>query len=87
MANPVLDALSAQIQANLDVEASAVVLINGISQRITDAVTAALAGGATAAELQPFTDLAAAMKTEADALAAAIVANTPAQPLAAKKKP
>ena len=77
MANPVLDDLAAQVKANTDAEASAVIVLNGIAGRIQTAVDAALANGATAAELQPVTDEVAALKASADALSAAVVANTP----------
>lgn len=85
MANPVLGQLEAQVKANTDVEASATLLINGIAARIQTAVDAALANGATAAELAPVTDEIAAMNASAAALSAAVVANTPA--VTAKKKP
>lgn len=78
MANPSLDALSAQIQKATTVEASADALIKGISQRIADAVQAALANGATAAELQPVSDLGTALDAQSDTLQADITANTPA---------
>lgn len=80
MANPILDALAAQVKANTDAEDSAVVLINGIAARIQTAVDAAIAGGATAAELAPVQAEVTAMKASADALAAAVLANTPAAP-------
>lgn len=63
-----LSPLTAQVQASEDVEASAVVLINGIAQRIADAGTDPVA-------LQALQD---SLKTSADTLSAAIVANTPA---------
>jgi len=78
MANPVLDALAAQVKANTDAEDSATLLINGIAARIQAAVDAAIANGATAEELVPVTDEVAALKKSADALSAAVVANTPA---------
>lgn len=84
MANPTLDALAAQVTQNTTIEGSAVQLINGIAQRITDAVNAAIAGGATAADLQPVTDEIAALKASSDALSAAIAANTPAAPTGRK---
>lgn len=80
MANPVVDAAVAQITASDNVIDSAVILINGISSMIANAVTAALANGATAAELQPVSDLTTVLKTKSDALAAAVAANTPAPP-------
>ena len=62
------------------VEASAQALIEGFQARLDAAVTAAIANGATDAELQPVKDLSAALDTESDALAAAVTANTPAAP-------
>lgn len=79
MSSPILDALAAQVKANTDAEASAVVVLNGLAARIDAAVAKALANGATAAELQPVSDEVSALKSSADALSAAIVANTPAE--------
>lgn len=76
MANSVLDALKAQVEKNTQVEASAVVLINGIKDRLKLAVDTALANGATAEELAPVTDEVAALSTSATDLAAAVEANT-----------
>jgi hypothetical protein len=73
----VLDSLKAQVTKNIDAEASAVLALNGIADRVQAAVTAALANGATAAELAPVQDEVDALKASADALGAAIVANTP----------
>lgn len=82
MANPLIDALEAQVKANTDVEASATLLITGFSDRLSKAISDALAGGATAAELAPITTLNDGLKASATALAAAVTANTPM----AKKK-
>jgi len=60
------------------VEDSAVAFINGVPGLVQAAVDAALANGATAAQLQPVTDLGAQLQAKSDALQAAIVANTPA---------
>lgn len=76
--NPILQSLADQVAATLSVEAAAVQWINGSAARLDAAVAAALAGGATAAQLAPITDEVAALKASADAIAAAIVANTPA---------
>ena len=72
--SPVLDQLAAQVAATIDVEKSAVALIMGFAARLEAAVAAALAGGATAEQLAPVTDEIAAMKSSADALAAAVAA-------------
>lgn len=78
MANPTLDALAAQITQTTDAEDAAIALLNGIAARIQAAVDAALANGATAAELAPVTTEVANLKAKTDALSAAVVANTPA---------
>ena len=74
------DALAAQVKANTDAEAAAVVVLNGVAARIDAAVAAALAAnpGITAAQLQGITDEATSLKGSAADLAAATVANTPA---------
>lgn len=76
MSNPTLDALAAAITKATTVEASAIQLINGVSARIQAAVEAALANGATAEELAPVQAEADALSASADALAAAVNANT-----------
>ncbi len=63
-----LSGLTAQVKANTDVEASAITLLNGLAAQLAAAAT-------DPAKVQ---DLANQLKTSADALAAAIVANTPA---------
>jgi hypothetical protein len=78
MAAQVLTDLAAQVQANVDAESSAVVVINGIAARMQAAVDAALANGATAAELAPVSQEVSNLKASSDALSAAIVAATPA---------
>jgi len=72
-----LAALSAQVTKARTVEESAELLIRGISQRIADAVAAALANGATQAQIQPVADLGTALDAETDKLNDAITANTP----------
>lgn len=78
MANPTLDALAAQVKANTDAEAAAVIVLNGIAARIQAAVDAAVAGGASAADLAPVQAEVDSLKASSDALSAAVVANTPA---------
>lgn len=73
-------ALTAQVQATVGVDQSAVVLINGFAAQINAAVQAALAGGATAAQLQPVTDAVTALTNESAALSAAVAANAPPAP-------
>ena len=77
MAPQILADLQAQVKAATDAEDSATLLINGIAARIQAAVAAAIANGATAAELAPVQDEVNALKTSSDALSAAVVANTP----------
>lgn len=78
-----ITALQSQVANDTAVESSAITLINGIAARIQAAVDAALAQGATPAELQSITDLGTALTTSSTALAAAVAANTPAPPPAA----
>lgn len=80
MPNPQLDALTTEITNATTVEDSATALINGIAAQIAAAVQAALANGATAAEIQPVADLGTQLQAKSDALQAAITANTPAAP-------
>jgi hypothetical protein len=70
-----LTALAAQVTANDDTEDSATIVINGIAAKIAAAVAAATAAGATPAQLAQITALQASLKSHADPLAAAVVAN------------
>ncbi len=79
---PVID----EITATNTVIDGAIVYVQSVPGLITAAVDAAIAGGATAAQLQPVSDLAATLKTKADALAAAMTANTPQPPLTPAQK-
>ena len=63
-----LDALTAQVKANTEVEASAVVLLKGLAAQIEAIKTDPVA-------LQGLSD---SLKASADQLAEAVVANTPA---------
>lgn len=67
-----LSDLQAQVAANVDAEASAVTLIQGIAQQLADALAAGPGGQDPA-----LVDLAAKLHASADALAAAVTANTP----------
>jgi len=78
--SPILEPLRDEITQTRSVIQSAVVLINGLQQRIRDAVAAALETGATAEELAPFTQLEAGLEADRLELAAAVVANTPGDP-------
>jgi hypothetical protein len=73
-----IQALQTKVAANTDATNSAKVLIAGIPQMILDAATKAQAAGATPTQLQAFTDLGAALQSNTDGLAAAVVAGTPA---------
>lgn len=76
MANPVIEQLRAQIARNNEVDASAVLLLNGIRDRIQNAVNEALANGATAEELAPLTAELATLEASTTALSEAVAANT-----------
>lgn len=65
-----LEDLQAQVAANKTVIDSALVLINGIADRIKAAGT----------DPQKLADLTASLKAEDDQLAAAVTANTPPAP-------
>lgn len=78
MANKVLAELEAQVTKTTEVEASATILINGIAARLQAAVDAAIANGATEAELAPVAAEVTALNTSATALSEAVAANTPA---------
>lgn len=73
-----VDAILAEITATETVLDSAVVYIQSVPGLIHDAVAAATANGATAAELAPLTALATELQGKADAVKAAITANTAA---------
>lgn len=75
---PIIDTLVADVAAEDTVIDSAVALLTGIQARIDAAVTAALANGATAAELAPLTALSADIQAKTKALGDAVIANTPA---------
>lgn len=62
--------LQAQVQKTTEVETSAVTLIQGIAQKLADAIAAGDPAALTALQTE--------LATSADALAAAVVANTPA---------
>lgn len=72
-----IQALTTAVTSENTVIESAVTLLNGIVQRIADAVAAALAAGATPEQLQALTDLNASVTTETTSLAAAVAAGTP----------
>mgnify|MGYP001312214451 CR=1 FL=1 len=65
-----LTALTAQVQANTDIEQSAILLIKGLADQIAAAGSDPIA----------IADLVTKLKVSATALAAAIAANTPVAP-------
>ena len=73
-----IDALIASVAAEDAVIDSAVIMINGFSGRLAQAVAEALANGATAEELKPLTALKADIDAKKQQLADAVQANTPA---------
>jgi hypothetical protein len=81
MANPTLANLAAAVTKMVDTAASAKVVLDGIGARIQAAIDAAIANGATAAELAPVQDEADALSASADSLAASIAANSSAGPV------
>jgi hypothetical protein len=87
MASPILSTLEAAVTKAVTVNDSAIALINGIADRIKSAVAAALANGATAEELAPVQAEADALNASADALSAAVVANTPSNPSPSARRP
>ena len=76
MPNQILVALEAEVSEATTVMASAVTLINGFAARVQSAVDAAIANGATEAELAPVQAEIDALNASGDALAAAVLANT-----------
>jgi len=70
-----LQPLIDEVAAIKGVDDSAIAFINGFAAKLQAAVDKALDGGATAAQLQPVTDVVNQAKTESDALAAAIAQN------------
>jgi hypothetical protein len=78
MAVETLEKLRAEVERNKAVDQSAIALLNGIVARIEAAVAAALAGGATSAQVAEMKALATSLGEDTNALAAAVEANTPA---------
>lgn len=84
MANQlVADAITAMTNAT-SVDASVLAFVSSVPGMIQAAVDAALAGGATAAELAPFTALSADLTAKTAAIVAAITPNTPVTPAQSK---
>jgi len=74
-----ITALTAQVQAQTDVDAAAMTMIQGIPAMIATAVAAAQAAGATPAQLQAITDLGTKLDAASGPLSAAVTANTTTQ--------
>jgi hypothetical protein len=77
MPNQAITDLTDEITEANTILDSAMVYVNGVPALIDAAVQAAIANGATAAELSPVRALGADLKTKAEAIRDAIVANTP----------
>lgn len=75
-----LAVLTAAVAKSTTVTQSVLTFASGIPALIQAAVDKALAAGATADELKSVTDAATAISNNADAIAAAVVANTPPAP-------
>lgn len=76
MPSPILSDLEQSVTRATTVMSSATQLINGIAARIQAAVEAAVANGATSAELAPVQAEADALKASAADLSTAVQANT-----------
>lgn len=70
--------LTNEVANDTTVIQSAITLINGFAQRLAEAIAAALAAGASEAQLQSLTDLKTGLAANDQALADAVAANTPA---------
>lgn len=75
MANQILNVLIEEIAQTEGVEDSAIAFIVGVPKLLADGIAAALANGATEADLQPLTALKTELEAKRQALAAAIVAS------------
>jgi hypothetical protein len=75
-----LAALTATVERLDTVEASVLAFIAGVPALVAAAVAQAQAAGATPDQLSAFDALNARLASDADALTAAIVTNTPAEP-------
>lgn len=73
----IIGQLQQAVAAEDTVIESAIVLINGIAAQINTAIAAALAGGATGAQLAPLNNVVADITAQTTALANAVQANTP----------
>jgi hypothetical protein len=78
MASSVPQEAVREITESREVIRGATTLVNSITERIRLAVEAALQNGATAEELAPVTEALAALDADANELASAVAANTPA---------
>lgn len=76
MTNPVIGDLQNAVDKTEGVMESATTLINGFAARLQAAIDQALANGATAEELAPFIAEVQQLNDNADALAAAVAANS-----------
>lgn len=80
MPSQILADLQAEVTKDVSVMGSATTLINGFAARVQAAVDAAIAGGASAADLAPVQAEVDALRAGATDLATAVAANTPPTP-------
>jgi hypothetical protein len=76
MPNPNLDTLTREVNETVGVIESATSLINGFQAKLDAAIAAALANGATEAELAPLATLSVELDSKTNDLAAAVAANS-----------
>jgi hypothetical protein len=84
MANKIIADLTAEVAADRTVMGSATILINGFQTRLDAAIAAAIANGASEAEVAPLADLSAGLAQDRTALASAVSANTQPTPASAR---
>jgi hypothetical protein len=75
-----ISALNAEVTRQKTIKDGVLAVVNGIPALIQDAVSKALAAGATPAQLAAFDQVSAALKANDDDLAAAVAANVPPTP-------
>lgn len=86
-ASSILSDLEREVAEAVEVQTSAITLINGFAARQQAAVDAAIANGATEAQLAPVQAEIDALNASSNALAAAVSANTAAAPEAPATEP
>lgn len=81
MSNPTIDALKDEVDKVKTAIGSAVTFIKGVPALVQSAVDAALAGGATAADLAPVQQMIDDLKSSEGDLIASLTNNTPTPPV------